>query len=143
MRIFNGAKCELSVIFYLSLSRLKNPAGVHRGPDPGVFADMSAKVRKIIGILDRIRVKYLFSAAALLLFAQLVLLLSSSVLPFYYSPITFQASFAEMLFRFLGIVLVLQVLPFRFVIVLRHLPDLSLQVHHLFRRRAIVNQPLG
>ena len=33
---------------------------------------MSAKVRKIIGILDRIRVKYLFSAAALLLFAQLV-----------------------------------------------------------------------
>ena len=52
MRIFNGVKCELSVIFYLSLSRLKNPAGVHRGPDPGVFADMSAKVRKIIGILE-------------------------------------------------------------------------------------------
>ena len=54
------------------MSRLKNPAGVHRGPDPGVFADMSAKVRKIIGILDRIRVKYLFSAALILLFAQLV-----------------------------------------------------------------------
>ena len=33
---------------------------------------MSAKVRKIIGILDRIRVKYLFSAALILLFAQLV-----------------------------------------------------------------------
>ena len=33
---------------------------------------MSAKVRKIIGILDKLRVKYLFSAALILLFAQLV-----------------------------------------------------------------------
>ena len=40
---------------------------------PGVFADLSAKVWKIFGILDKIRVKYLLSATVLLLFAQIVL----------------------------------------------------------------------
>ena len=40
---------------------------------PGVFADSSAKVRKIFGILDKNRVKYLLSAAVLVLFAQVVL----------------------------------------------------------------------
>ena len=39
----------------------------------GVFADLSAKVWKIFGILDKIRVKYLLSATVLLLFAQIVL----------------------------------------------------------------------
>ena len=40
---------------------------------PGVFADLSAKIRKIFGILDKNRVKYLLSAAVLVLFAQVVL----------------------------------------------------------------------
>ncbi len=72
VRIFNGTKCELSINFYLSLSGRKR-GGRAQDLDPGVFADLSAKVWKIFGILDRIRVKYLLSATVILLFAQIVL----------------------------------------------------------------------
>ncbi len=62
-------KFDVSLIFYLSLSVVKSPPERRTRRASGHFADMSAKLRKIFGILNRIKAKYILAAAVALLFA--------------------------------------------------------------------------